>query len=660
MPPTTASVAYKKKDGTLSVTADNKTLSWTPAQPLGSSAVKLQVVDITNLQQTPVTAPKAALKVFVGEENYVFSFTHKINARKEQEAITDTLRNTIAAYKAGTAAQLTAGSTTTAQASNGDDVGQSAAMAIAKALASSAQDDGWYDDSKLKSDFQLQRSLLESNKALNDRFTQALREKPESVSVPQFTAQFWSTRLHLLRAHAIEKSQKEGDYNVFPEIKYSYYFDDKGDRQKALQLPDSQIKLIFKQYPVVRQAYDETVPKVFSEPKIFFTRFFTSRLYKKVRGEPIRREDASDPVLDKYLDRDQTSGPASLDRVPHFIDLEGNEQNQKWKGNRPDVEMRESSFDRPILHVLNKLSEKLMAHVAPEDGEAHAPIGMDEETFDQLRLRDLAMNDADNRVVLNVREQRGYLSGGHEDDDLSVDAKKYAQQDPDEVISSMRSELRPDQLGADENGTLRLDRVLGFHSDEEDEEEDMDDDEAQANGTTSSHQASARINSHAALKSASQSILSSIATRWTNGSTDAHTLNGLSQSTFDDLTTTHNTTTEFLHYFWTLFLSGDSTRATELSQLVSTLDRSVDRINAVGEAAEKERQEKIERLRKQVREYQEKTGKRRRVDESAVGGGKAVVQSMVRPTVEALGQATNAYRKAFEEQTKEAATAGAG
>jgi transcription initiation factor TFIIH subunit 1 len=42
-----------------------------------------------------------------------------------------------------------------------------------------------------------------------------------------------------------------------------------------------------------------------------------------------------------------------------------------------------------------------------------------------------------------------------------------------------------------------------------------------------------------------------------------------------------------------------------------------------------------------------------------IKGGKKVVDIMVKPTVGALAQATAAYRKAFDEQTKEAAAAAA-
>ena len=656
MSSTKAAVSLKKKDGILTISDDRKYLFWTAATPPGGSpSVTVPISDITNLQQTPESSPKVALKVFVKDDNYVFSFTHTTNARKEQETITETLRNTIATNKAPTAAQLAPSAAPTLGVS-ADDGGQSAAMAIAKAVSSKAADEAWYDDSKLKADVNLQRSLLESNKALKERFNQSLRDKPESVSISQFTGQFWSTRLHLLRAHAIENAQKQGEYNVLPEIRFTRKVAEKeGEADtKQLQITKEQIKLIFKQYPVVADAYNENCPPL--NPVEFWTRFFSSRLLKKLKGEKITQHDPPDGILDKYLDRREGASVYNA-YIPHFIDLEGNEQNHSQRlGNRPDQDMRPSSYEKvPILRVLNNLSEKMMSHVAPEDGEAHAPIGIDEETFEQLRLRDLANEDADNRVVLNIKEQQRYING--DEDGLSADARLYASQDPQKVLSLLRSDLQPSRLGGNEHGTLRLDRATGFISDDDSDSED-ETPIRQSNGSklTGNTKPSSRVGSHKAMSFASSAILSSIKQRRSAASTDSTSLNGLTQSTFDTLTMTHNTTTEFLHYFWTVFLSGDSSRTGELAQLVITLDRSLDRINAVGETAEAEREMKVEALKKQLQEYYQRTGKKRKVDfDTAVPGGKKVVDAMIKPTVEALAQATHAYRKALEEQTKELA-----
>ena len=673
-PPPPAPVAYKKKDGSLSISEDAKYLFWTPSAPPNSSpAVTVPVADITNLQQTPESSPKVALKVFIKDDNHVFSFTGG-SARKNQEAFTDTLRNTLAAAKATTASSVLpspSGAGTPRQQSGGD-AGQPAAMAIAKAVSSkaAAADDGWYDDNKLKNDIQLQRSLLESDQTLATRFNQALKDRPDNVSASQFTAQFWSARVHLLRAHAIEKAQKQGEYNVLPEIKFVRKAAEKdGDADiKQLNITKEQIKLIFKQYPVVSEAYDENVGDAKRgklTPGEFWQRFFGSRLLKKLKGEKITQVDPPDGVLDKYLDR-REAGPASMSHVPHFMDLEGNEQNHSQrKGNRPDEDMRPSGNEKvPILRVLNNLSEKMLSHVAPEDtGEdgQHAPIGLDEETFEQLRLRDLAREDADTRVKLNVREQQRYLGGNEQDDDLSAEAKLYLQQDPAKVLSTLKSDLRPSHLGSDDNGTIRLDKAIGYISDSDSEDEDGD--QQMTNGSTPSKRTTnPKIGSHASHTTATASLLTSIKARRLASATPASDLRGLSQETFDQLTITHNTTTEFLHYFWTLFLSGSPSQAhiNDLANLITTLDRSLDRIHAVGAQAEDERSKKVEALKEQVREYERRKGKRRKVDFESVDGGGKVVEGMVGPTVRALEEAVGRYRKAYEEQSREATAAGAG
>lgn len=657
MPSSTAAVSYKKRDGRLIVSDDKKYLLFTPSTPTGAPpAVTIPVPDITNLQQTPATSESVALRVVTTdsakEQKYAFVFTHATAARAEQQAVTDTLRNIITASKAAEAGPARASATPGPTQAAGDAGGKSAAMAIAQAVSGSGKaTDSWYDDASLKTDISLQRSLLTENPALAQRFTQSLREKPESVSTAQLTAQFWSSRLHLLRAHAIEKAQKLGEYNVLPEIKVIRTPAEKAGEADSVsfKLTKEQIKLIFKQYPVVMEAYQRESPPLSADT--FWTEFFKSKLIKKLKGEKITSQDLPSKVFDKYLDRSD-NGPAALGHVPHFIDLEGNEQNHSQrKGNRPDETMRPSSFDKaPILRVLNNLSEKMLSHVAPEDGEAHAPVGMDEDTYDQLRLRDLQIETADNRVVLNIKEQQRYLAGEREDE-LSAEAKLYAKQDPSKVLSALRSDLQPTNFGSDANGSLHLDKVVGTGSDDSDSEDEA----AQQNGATKKK--AQRIGSKPAMASATTLLISSIKNRRSASSTDPHSLNGLSQSTFDTLQMTHNTTIEFLHYFWTLFLSGDGSKSSELAQLVSTLEKSLDRINAVAATAEQERLKAVEGLKKEVQAYYQKTGKRRRVDLN-VGGGKSVVEAMVRPTVDAIGKASADYRNALEKQTAAVDAAG--
>ncbi|EME45153.1 hypothetical protein DOTSEDRAFT_170371 [Dothistroma septosporum NZE10] len=660
MPATTATVSHKKlKDGTLVVSEDRKYVFFTPAAA-SSPAITIPVPDITNLQQTPATAVNIALKIVLSTGGHVFSFTHAQKAREEQVEVTSLLRETLAANKAKEQPLQLVGNSALATGTPtpfGDNGGASAAMAIAKAVSSKTADDAWYDDAKLKADDKLQRSLIDNSQALRDRFHQALKDKPESLSIAQFTAQFWSARLHLLRAHAIELAQKQGEYNVLPTIGYETKPAEKPGEPdtKTFKITKEQIKLMFKQYPVIKEAYDESVPPL--TPTQFWTQLFApSRLLKKLRGEKIMQNDPRNSVLDKFLERPE-SGVMTMTHVPHWMDLEGNEQDHSQrKGNRADQEMRPAGNEKvPILRVLNNLSEKMMSHITTEDGEAHGPIGVDEETYEQLRIQDLARQDVDNRLVLNVRKHQVYTGGRMEN--LSIQAQLFAKQEPEQVLSSIRDDLQPSHLGSDGTGTLKLDHVLGYRTDDD---SDSDDDASnQTNGSAMKHKSAFRVGSHKGLALATNNLLSSVrqARRATSG--DPHSLNGLSQKTFDTLTMTHDTTIEFLHYFWTVFLSGDASRTRELEQLVGTLDRSIDRIDAVGDEAEKELQERIAEVKREDQLYLDRTKKRRRRNFDDYPGGKKAVDAMVRSTRDALIRASLEYRRVRDEQLKEANTSGA-
>ncbi|CAD0014569.1 unnamed protein product [Aureobasidium pullulans] len=604
-----ATTIYKKRNGTLSVGADRASLYWTPSEPPASSpSLTIAIKDITS-------NPKVALKVVVqpagatAPENQVFSFSSS-TARAEQEAITDILRNAIAAIKS---AEPIKPAPTPTPAPVQDGSGPSAAMSMAQAVSSTTtkQNESWYDDAHLITDIELQRSLLEANPALRQRFNESLRDRPETITITQFSTQFWSTRLHLLRAHAIEKAQNQGDYNVLPEIKFTRVAAEKEGEADSLtlSLAGAQIKLIFKQYPIVRQAYNENVPP--TDSNTFWSRFFMSRLLKRLKGEKITDADPPDPMFDRYLGQ--------------------------RKGNRPDETMRPEKV--PILRILNNLSEKMMAQVAPTDGEAHAPIGMTEDAFNELRLRDLQTEAGDNRVILNIKDQQRLL-GGKSENGLSAEAQLYARQSPEQVLQLLQTEIRS-------AASITLEKVVGIQSDSEDS-----DDEDGPNKK-------ARIGSKGALAQSTQEMLASISRRRQAASADVSSRRGLSQSTFDTLSLTQNTTIEFLHYFWTLFLSGDGARSNELAKLVETLDRSVDRIKMVSDKAEKEKLQQAESLKKQISGMNPKSSKRKRleVELEMSSGGSQAVEEMVQPTIKALAEATAQYRKAFEEQSAAQAAA---
>jgi transcription initiation factor TFIIH subunit 1 len=247
------------------------------------------------------------LKIFVAKEgeqtpeSYIFNFTSP-NARAEADAIKDALGTAIQAAKAGTAGPGGASSAT-----------------IAVTTAGSAGMNDLWSKPRLEADAELQVSLLKSDAVLSNTFTEAV------LSGAVTAAQFWSTRTHLLRAHAIERSQARGPYNVLAAIRPTTV---NGVAKVSLSLSTEQIDDIFAQHPLVKKVHDENVPRVSKNE--FWSRFFLSRLFKKLKGEKLLPNDPTDNIFDRYLLRDEEENSRKrrkIDHVPLTIDLAGNEQN---------------------------------------------------------------------------------------------------------------------------------------------------------------------------------------------------------------------------------------------------------------------------------------------------------------------------------------------
>ena len=346
-------------------------------------------------------------------------------------------------------------------------------MAIAKAVVANPQaaakpDEDVYEDTKLMRDVELQRSLLNSSPALRQRFDQALREKPDSITIAQFATQFWATRVHLLRSHAAEKAQGPGTYNVLSVVRPQHV-----DGAIKLSMTKEQIQLIFAQHPLVKRVYNENVPQI--KEGDFWSRFFYSRLVKKLRGEKITESDNVDPKLDKYLDMEDDPEQAirlATTSVPRFIDVAGNEQNHSQRlGNRADFTMQPNSYDKvPILRTLNRMSEKMMADVPPTDSERHGPAGMDEETYKELQLRDLQRTGEDNRVVLKIKDQSQLFAAG-QGLHTSSSASTYTKRVPAQVLSSVQQDLRKITAAQTNAAGLNLESVIGVEDDSSSDED---------------------------------------------------------------------------------------------------------------------------------------------------------------------------------------------
>ncbi|CZS96191.1 related to RNA polymerase II transcription factor [Rhynchosporium graminicola] len=623
MAPITGVAAYKKKDGTLTISNDQKSIVWLPHG--SDKGVTILVANITNLQQTPETAAKVMLKIFDKPPDSAEAITHTFlfnspsNPRAEANAIKESLTTLIAALKANDVSLPKANGTS-----------GSSSMAMASAVTSKPSGPAaWYDDAQLKVDYQLQESLLKKDMVLNRTYMESRRTKPDSITDSQFNRQFWSTRVNLLRAFAVDSSQKKGPYNVLSAVKPRQI-----DGELKLNISAEQVQLIFSQHPLVRRVYDENVPKL--KEADFWSRFFVSQLFKKLKGERVTEADATDPTFDRYLDISTDDG---LDRrllsmhIPNIIDLEGNEENQggSRSGNRKDFTMRPGAMSKvPIIRTLNSLSEKIMAQVAPSDVDPSAPIGMDEATYNSLALRDLRGDPEENRIMLNIKEQSRFFSS--EKSELSAEAKLYAKQDPRILLLDLRKDLDPKQLDHDNAGGLDLRSAIGVN-------EDSDSDDEMKIG---------HVGSKDSIADAQRHVFEGIAARRVElEGTSAQSLSGLSQHIFDRLVLTHATTTEFLHHFWLVFLSGDADKANELAQLVASLERAMDRINAVAADAESEREVAIQARRDHIRQVYERSKKKLNLKSELIGGGKKVVLEMMDPTLKTLDKTSREYRKAL-------------
>ncbi|KAF2830644.1 RNA polymerase II transcription factor-like protein [Ophiobolus disseminans] len=635
----TAAASYRKQDGTVSVSADGKAVSWTSSSG-AIPPLSIIIADIGNLQQTPATAAKASIKIVVPDSapqpgSYTLQFTSSA-ARDDQQTITGLLRKWIEASK--TQAAPTAAPTGT----NGD--GASAAIALAQTVAVAAKgSDDSYDDAKLLSDLELQMSLLNTNPSLRQRFDRALAEKPDTVSLGQFSNQFWTTRVHMLRSHVTEKTQATGTYNVLSVIKSKTV-----NGALTLSLTKEQIELLFRQHPIVQKAYNENVPQL--NETDFWERFFHSRLMKKLKGERIREQDVLDPKLDKYLQYDEAieNSDQFIDSLPLFINIEGNEQNHSQKqGNRPDFTMTPSNYDKaPILRVLNRMSEKMLKDVPYSDGDRHAPVGVDEQTYKELQLRDLQRADDDNRVVLRVQDQSRFFSAG-QSVQSSTSAATYTKRTPSQALAILHRDFEAISANQSKAAGVDLQTTLGINDDSSSDEENATSKIRKVGGKSSRSAATVQIVSAIKKRHLHDDDYSSSKAMPT--SEQAKKL-AISEAALDNLTITHNTTIEFLHYFWAVFHSGDSDRANEVAKLIETLDKSLDRIKAVADVAEADRSIQLDRYRKEVESYNQRSGKKRKFDPQNIKGGARAVNQVVEPLLRAINAARNQYAEALQEQ----------
>jgi transcription initiation factor TFIIH subunit 1 len=570
---------------------------------------------------------------------FLFHFNSQVDARGEANAIKDVLSRLIADSRTQDPKVPKPSKSNRSANENSTEDGEGLSGSMAMASATNAKGAvNWFDDASLLHDVTLQQSLMKKDKDIQQVYMDARTTKPDTISEAAFNAQFWATRVNLLRAYAIDTHQKKGSYNVLSAVKPRTV-----DGELKLNITVEQVQLIFQQHPLVKRIYDESVPKKLNETE-FWSRFFLSRLSKRLRGERITDNDAKDALFDKYNPEEDTvafvSKIIAQQHVPHIIDLEGNEENQGGfrSGNRKDVEMRPRARI-PIVQTLNSLSEKIMADVAPSDRDLETPAGGDENTFsEQLALRDLQPSAEEQRLVLNAREQAQFFStqgtSGQKDVD-AVDDTRPAQ----EVLFEVSADL--EMLEDDGAGGINLHNSIGA----EDSSDGDSDSENEESETRRKH-----VSSRTARKEAQSQIIDGLARRKAEiygHDSDETSPMGIPLNLTKRCYLTNATTTEFLKQFWNAFLSGDASRAQELAYHVESLKRSQERIRAIASEAEEARQQTIKQRKHDIMDHYKRTGRKVKFNSKSVQGGEDSVLALLAPTVTGLEYALDLYSRAL-------------
>ncbi|GMM35338.1 TFIIH/NER complex subunit [Saccharomycopsis crataegensis] len=573
---------FKKKNGLLSIyeTADPPMLKWIAAdQSVAIPRLDIPLRSITNLQASPATSDKLLIRLvhtLEGEaepSKTVFSFTNKMI----METIKDSLRLIVER-----------------QEMSKETTKQSQSLQI-QLTQSKDNLEEILDPKKLLDNLELQQRLLNSEPGLKQVFTETvIRNKLD----PQ---EFWKTRLHLLGTFALKSKAKKGPYNVLSTISLvaSSY------NSVELNVTREKIHAIFDQYPIVRKAYEDNVPRI--PEGDFWSRFFASKLFRKLRGEKPNKNEKGDLILDTYLKvtdeelalMDEEDKNAKLAErgeddvniddivINRFYNVEGNEDDNSQKlGNQPDFTMRPDK-DKDMISIMrgyNRLSKKLVANVEDEENYIKAkrrkisPAAELEEEIkektEELRFEDLGQsNDAefvelhvnnfksvqindksstvgDAEVAMVVDKMKNYFPEG------SIDLKSVYQEKQSidlvnkEILSNLIKNAKQSKQNWQVAQTMERDFI----------------------GSTIADPTTASM-------SAVENIMSAIgsSTQVDQVSSDKLKIPGPS---VENLRLVHITSEEFLKHFWLHFNSGDPAQVNTTKRLYNSIKKCVKRVYA--------------------------------------------------------------------------------
>lgn len=391
---------FNKVSGIVAINEDVSPAELTWRSTAGDNSHTINLSTIDKLQATPASSEKMMLRLVAkvdqtkkrrdneGNEVLPKPVTHvfNFNNRTVMENIKLTLQHIISRYKD---TDVYEEKRKKEESTNGTPRLPSETPPSSSLMNTATLDDV-LSRNKLLSNLKLQQSLLREDKGLMRIFQEAV------INSGLAPNEFWSTRIQILRAYALSISQKVGPYNVLSTIKPVASSDNKVN----VNISREKIMSIFENYPIVKKAYTDNVPKNFKEPE-FWARFFSSKLFRKLRGEKIMQHDRGDVIIDRYLTLDQEydrrDDSMLLHPVQKIIDLEGNDQDDPvLKGNKPDFTMQ-PGFDAngnndgtmDILRGMNRLSEKMVMSLENE----YTRNNMNQEDLDREERHELILGD---------------------------------------------------------------------------------------------------------------------------------------------------------------------------------------------------------------------------------------------------------------------------
>ncbi|KAK9478780.1 hypothetical protein V1514DRAFT_352085 [Lipomyces japonicus] len=588
---------YKGKKGSITVSSQRRVIEWIPSVPPGTDAssetilIKLDV--IAGLQASPPTNSKARLRIVThGKEQFVFELATRPNLEALKSVLSLLAGSSSSSSSSQPAPSPAPSSLLTGLTSSTGVVSSATISSTLNQKPSSFPLTNGMTDAELLANIELQQSLLKSNQELKQQFLETV--VAQKLPGPEF----WSSRIPLLRMHSLVKIQQRGPYNVLASIKpVSTGQAESGSSQAQVKVSLSQEKIrdIFQQYPVVRKAYNDNVPPL--TEAVFWSRFFLSKLCRKLRGERNAVTDAPDSVMDKYLELDEDGMTVEereaienehATKVMRFVDVEGNEEDDSQRaGNRPDITMRPMAQKDTlsIIRTMNKLSQKMVDGV---QGEVNADMNANGDGQEELKAHELQLNDLEPKsklsgIVLDLHKQGRGESYGMNDNDAVLGKEKTIEitttaidQTPSEIVSAMVRDAVP-------SGTVQelLQQAAIVNPSEI--------------STLPVRQAQAQI---VRLVGSQRDVTG----EWELPSTDANTIR--------DMKLSHTTAIEFLNHFWTTFLSGDASRASSsLPLLVSSVENSKTRLLAVVERhmdllkQQQQQQYDVEKERARIKGY---------------------------------------------------------